>query len=195
MAIDSTSGDSRDPLRAGGVPSPPGHHQGARLPAVSCHYNYIFGLGSGSLYPLRRHRRSDLYPGAARGPCGRIRVESRHSRRGGAGRPVSTTEIRTGSPKCCRVGACSYETASPSQVEWMPSSWSCSSRPWPSILSSRLWLAVEVTGPDEIGAVRAETLVVAVLHAIVAARWLQAAKYARSQRARELTAFEIALKP
>jgi hypothetical protein len=58
-----------------------------------------------------------------------------------------------------------------------------------------LWLAVEVTGPDEIGAMRAETLVVAVLHAIVAARWLQAAKYARSQRARELTAFENALKP
>lgn len=57
-----------------------------------------------------------------------------------------------------------------------------------------LWLAAAVTAPDEIGAMRAETLVVAVLHAIVAARWLQAAKYARSQRARELTAFEAALK-
>jgi len=58
-----------------------------------------------------------------------------------------------------------------------------------------LWLAVAVTGPDEIGAIRTETLIVAVLHAIVAARWLQAAKYARSQRARELPAFEAALKP
>lgn len=58
-----------------------------------------------------------------------------------------------------------------------------------------LWLAVEVTGPDEIGVVRVETLVVAVLHAIVAARWLHAAKFAKSQRARELPAFEIALKP
>ena len=58
-----------------------------------------------------------------------------------------------------------------------------------------LWLAAAITGPDEVGAVRAETLVVAVLHAIVAARWLQAAKYARSQRTRELPAFEAALKP
>jgi hypothetical protein len=58
-----------------------------------------------------------------------------------------------------------------------------------------LWLAVAVTGPDEIGDIRAETLVVAVLHAIVAARWLQAANYARTQRARELPAFESALKP
>jgi len=57
-----------------------------------------------------------------------------------------------------------------------------------------LWLAVAITGPDEVGAVRAETLVVAVLHAIVAARWLQAAKYARAQRSRELPAFEAALK-
>jgi hypothetical protein len=58
-----------------------------------------------------------------------------------------------------------------------------------------LWLAAAITGPDEIGAIRIETLVVAVLHAIVAARWLQAAKYARSQRDRELAAFEAALKP
>jgi hypothetical protein len=58
-----------------------------------------------------------------------------------------------------------------------------------------LWLAAAVTGPDEIGAMRAETLVVAVLHAIVAARWLHAAKYAKSQRSRELAAFEAALKP
>jgi hypothetical protein len=58
-----------------------------------------------------------------------------------------------------------------------------------------LWLAAAVTLPDEIGAMRAETLVVAVLHAIVAARWLQAAKYAKSQRVRELAAFEAALKP
>ena len=58
-----------------------------------------------------------------------------------------------------------------------------------------LWLAAAVTGPEEIGTIRAETLVVAVLHAIVGARWLQAAKYARSQRARELPAFEAALKP
>ena len=58
-----------------------------------------------------------------------------------------------------------------------------------------LWLATAVTEAGEIGAIRAETLVVAVLHAIVAARWLQAAKYARSQRARELPAFEAALKP
>ena len=58
-----------------------------------------------------------------------------------------------------------------------------------------LWLAAAVTEVGEIGAIRAETLVVAVLHAIVAARWLQAAKYAKSQRARELPAFEAALKP
>jgi len=58
-----------------------------------------------------------------------------------------------------------------------------------------LWLAAAVTEAGEIGAIRAETLVVAVLHAIVAARWLQAAKYAKSQRARELPAFEAALKP
>ena len=58
-----------------------------------------------------------------------------------------------------------------------------------------LWLEAAGTGPDEIGAIRIETLVVAVLHAIVAARWLQAARYARSQRARELPAFEAAMKP
>jgi hypothetical protein len=58
-----------------------------------------------------------------------------------------------------------------------------------------LWLDAAGTGSDEVGAIRAETLVVAVLHAIVAVRWLQAAKYARSQRARELSAFEAALKP
>lgn len=58
-----------------------------------------------------------------------------------------------------------------------------------------LWLAAAVTGPDESGAMRVETLVVAVFHAIVAARWLRAAKYAKSQRGRELQAFEAALKP
>ena len=56
-----------------------------------------------------------------------------------------------------------------------------------------LWLAVAFTGPDEVGTIRAETLVVAVLHAIVAARWLQAAKYARTQRDRELSAFSNSL--
>ena len=58
-----------------------------------------------------------------------------------------------------------------------------------------LWLEAAGTGPEEIGAIRIETLAVAVLHAIVAARWLQAARYAKSQRARELPAFEAALKP
>jgi hypothetical protein len=58
-----------------------------------------------------------------------------------------------------------------------------------------LWLEAAGTGPEEIGVIRIETLAVAVLHAIVAARWLQAARYAKSQRARELPAFEAALKP
>jgi hypothetical protein len=58
-----------------------------------------------------------------------------------------------------------------------------------------LWLAAAGPMPDEVGAIRAENLVVAILHAIVAARWLQAAKYARSQRARELPAFEAEFRP
>jgi len=58
-----------------------------------------------------------------------------------------------------------------------------------------LWLSAALSGPDEVGAIRAETLLVAVLHAVVAARWLQAARYARSQRDRDLLAFESALKP
>lgn len=56
-----------------------------------------------------------------------------------------------------------------------------------------LWLSVAFTGPDEVVAIRAETLVIAILHALVAARWLQASKYARTQRERELSAFSNSL--
>jgi hypothetical protein len=58
-----------------------------------------------------------------------------------------------------------------------------------------LWLAAASLGPDEATAMRAESLVVAILHAVVAARWLQAARYAKSQRSRELPAFEAAIRP
>jgi hypothetical protein len=58
-----------------------------------------------------------------------------------------------------------------------------------------LWLAAASTGLEEVSGIRTETLIVAILHAFVAVRWLQAAKYARGQRVRELAAFEAALKP
>jgi len=57
-----------------------------------------------------------------------------------------------------------------------------------------LWLGAADMTPEEIGAVRTETLVAAVLHAIVVSRWLQASRFAKSQRTRELQAFEAALK-